>query len=96
MLYTPIYSHISTEPDLLLPIGLLLTLLALLFLTGVFLYREFKVELVLAFRTLCPFLYESTGRLHGRKPTPPTASSTSPTPWLLTTPSPFLFILTLV
>ncbi|KAI4898517.1 hypothetical protein NFI96_016182 [Prochilodus magdalenae] len=48
------------EPDLLLPIGLLLTLLALLFLTGVFLYREFKVELVLAFRTLCPFLYEST------------------------------------
>ncbi|XP_072542569.1 interleukin-1 receptor type 1 [Salminus brasiliensis] len=48
------------NPDLLLPIGLLLTMLALLLMTGVFLYRAFKVELTLAFRTHCPFFYEST------------------------------------
>ncbi|XP_036417748.1 interleukin-1 receptor type 1 isoform X1 [Colossoma macropomum] len=48
------------DPDLRLPIGLLLTMLALLFMMGVFLYSMFKVELALAFRTHCPFLYEST------------------------------------
>ncbi|XP_066542144.1 interleukin-1 receptor type 1 [Hoplias malabaricus] len=51
---------IPADPGLLLPIGLFLTMLALLFLTGVFLYKMFKVELALAFRTLCPFFYEST------------------------------------
>ncbi|XP_062862354.1 interleukin-1 receptor-like 2 isoform X2 [Trichomycterus rosablanca] len=48
------------DPDLLLPIGLLLTLMALLFIMGVLLYRAFKVELVLLFRTLFPFFYAST------------------------------------
>ncbi|XP_076854533.1 interleukin-1 receptor type 1 [Brachyhypopomus gauderio] len=48
------------DPDLRWPIGLLLTTMALLFIMGVLLYREFKVELVLAFRTLFPFFYEST------------------------------------
>lgn len=52
---------ISTEPDLLLPVGLLLTAVALLLLLGVFLYTVFKVELTLAFRTHCPFFYKSTG-----------------------------------
>ncbi|XP_026862636.2 interleukin-1 receptor type 1 isoform X1 [Electrophorus electricus] len=49
-----------TDPDLRLPVGLFLAMTALLFIMGVLLYRELKVELVLAFRTVFPFFYEST------------------------------------
>lgn len=48
------------DPNLLLPIGLLATTMALLFILGLLLYRVFKVELVLLFRTLFPFFYAST------------------------------------
>ncbi|XP_053089986.1 interleukin-1 receptor-like 2 isoform X3 [Pangasianodon hypophthalmus] len=48
------------DPNLLLPIGLLATTLALLFIIGLLLYTEFKVELALLFRTLFPFFYAST------------------------------------
>uniref|UniRef100_A0A3B1JFV5 Zmp:0000000936 n=1 Tax=Astyanax mexicanus TaxID=7994 RepID=A0A3B1JFV5_ASTMX len=51
----------SDLPDLwLLPTGLFLTALALLFTAAVFLYRVFQVEITLAFRTHCPYFYEST------------------------------------
>ncbi|XP_060731792.1 interleukin-1 receptor-like 2 isoform X1 [Tachysurus vachellii] len=48
------------DPDLRLPIGLLATTMALLFIMGLLLYRVFKVELTLLFRTLFPFFYAST------------------------------------
>ncbi|XP_058247630.1 interleukin-1 receptor type 1 isoform X1 [Hemibagrus wyckioides] len=48
------------DPNLLLPIGLLATTMALLFIMGLLLYRVFKVELVLLFRTVFPFFYAST------------------------------------
>ncbi|XP_060785096.1 interleukin-1 receptor type 1-like isoform X2 [Neoarius graeffei] len=48
------------DPNLLMPIGLLATTLALLFIMGLLLYRVFKVELALLFRTLFPFFYTST------------------------------------
>ncbi|KAF5903276.1 interleukin-1 receptor type 1-like isoform X2 [Clarias magur] len=54
------YTLQPADPDLLLPIGLLASTMTLLFIMGVLLYREFKVELVLLFRTLFPFFYEST------------------------------------
>ncbi|MCI4378049.1 hypothetical protein PGIGA_G00211320 [Pangasianodon gigas] len=48
------------DPNLLLPIGLLASMMALLFIIGLLLYRVFKVELALLFRTLFPFFYAST------------------------------------
>ncbi|XP_053352583.1 interleukin-1 receptor type 1 isoform X1 [Clarias gariepinus] len=54
------YTLQPADPDLLLPIGLLASMMTLLFIMGVLLYREFKVELVLLFRTLFLFFYEST------------------------------------
>lgn len=56
-------SYVRLQPggsDLMLLTGLLLTALALLFTTAVFLYRVFQVEIALAFRTHCPYFYEST------------------------------------
>lgn len=61
-------SCMLSDPNLLLPIGLLATALALLFIVGLLLYRAFKVELALLFRTLFPFFYASTGTLNARKP----------------------------
>lgn len=57
-----------SDPELLLPIALLATTMALLFIMGLLLYRVFKVELVLLFRTVFPFFYASTGTQNTRKP----------------------------
>ncbi|XP_030643513.1 interleukin-1 receptor type 1 [Chanos chanos] len=51
---------LPAEPNLLLPIGLLLGLMACLFTLGVTLYSMFKVELTLGFRSVFPFFYAST------------------------------------
>ncbi|XP_046701564.1 interleukin-1 receptor type 1 [Silurus meridionalis] len=48
------------DPDLILPIAFLATTILLLFVLGFLLYREFKVEFALLFRTLFPFLYPSS------------------------------------
>ncbi|KAK3543329.1 hypothetical protein QTP70_018071 [Hemibagrus guttatus] len=54
------FTLLPEDPNLLLPIGLLATTMALIFIMGLLLYREFKVELVLLFRNLFPFFYAST------------------------------------
>uniref|UniRef100_A0A8C1TLX4 Zmp:0000000936 n=2 Tax=Cyprinus carpio TaxID=7962 RepID=A0A8C1TLX4_CYPCA len=51
---------VPADPNLLLLLGLLLGLVALLFVTGVLLCTTFKVELALSVRTVFPFLYKTT------------------------------------
>ncbi|XP_058642888.1 interleukin-1 receptor type 1 [Onychostoma macrolepis] len=51
---------VPADPNLLLPLGLLLGSVALLFVTGVLLCTIFKVELALWVRTVFPFIYKTT------------------------------------
>lgn len=68
MFFCERFFNLLPDSNLLLPIGLLVTTMTLLFIMGLLLYRVFKVELALLFRTLFPFLYTSTGTLNSRKP----------------------------
>ncbi|KAK7154682.1 hypothetical protein R3I94_007877 [Phoxinus phoxinus] len=54
------FSLVPADPNLVLLLGLLLGLVALLFVMGVSLCTVFKVELALWVRTVFPFLYKTT------------------------------------
>ncbi|KAI7808753.1 interleukin-1 receptor type 1 [Triplophysa rosa] len=51
---------LPTDPNLLLPLVLVLGSVAFLFMTGVLLYTLFKVELTLWVRNMFPFFYKTT------------------------------------
>ncbi|XP_068458198.1 interleukin-1 receptor-like 2 [Clinocottus analis] len=57
---TGYFTLLPADPDLFLPVGLLLGGVAALFIMSVVLYYLFKVDIVLWFRTAFPVLYTST------------------------------------
>lgn len=52
---------ISVDPNVLLPIGVVLGGVAVLFIVSVSIYYSFKVEIVLCFRSAFPVLYPDKG-----------------------------------
>ncbi|XP_038862911.1 interleukin-1 receptor type 1-like isoform X1 [Salvelinus namaycush] len=65
--YSASFTLQPTDPNYLLPIGVLLTSLVLMFTVSVVIYHRFKIDIVLSFRRMFPFLYtntESDGKLY--------------------------------
>ncbi|CDQ62025.1 unnamed protein product [Oncorhynchus mykiss] len=65
--YSASFTLHPTDPNYLLPIGVLLTSLVLMFTVSVVIYHRFKIDIVLSFRRMFPFLYtntESDGKLY--------------------------------
>ncbi|XP_051566607.1 interleukin-1 receptor type 1 [Myxocyprinus asiaticus] len=54
------FTLFPADPNFLLPLGLVLGSLALLFIIGALLWRSFKVELILWVRKMFPFFYKTT------------------------------------
>lgn len=54
-------SFASADPNLILPVGLLLGAATFLFVLGVLTYRLFEMDLVLWLRSAFPVLYANTG-----------------------------------
>ncbi|XP_046903442.1 interleukin-1 receptor type 2-like isoform X1 [Hypomesus transpacificus] len=54
------FTLLPADPNLMLPVGLLLGCLALNFTAAVVFYYLFKINIVLCFRGVCPFLYTET------------------------------------
>lgn len=52
---------VSADPNLILPVGLLLGAATFLFILGVLTYRLFEMDLVLWLRSAFPVLYANTG-----------------------------------
>ncbi|XP_041700584.2 interleukin-1 receptor type 1 isoform X1 [Coregonus clupeaformis] len=66
-IYSAYFTLHPTDPNYLLPIGVLLTSLVLMFTVSVVIYHRFKIDIVLSFRRMFPFLYtntESDGKLY--------------------------------
>ncbi|KAJ8012962.1 hypothetical protein DPEC_G00048330 [Dallia pectoralis] len=61
------FTLLPTDPNYMIPIGILLTGLLMIFTVSAFIYHCFKMDIVLSFRRMCPFLYtntESDGKLY--------------------------------
>ncbi|XP_046902144.1 interleukin-1 receptor-like 1 isoform X2 [Hypomesus transpacificus] len=54
------FTLLPADPNLMLPVGLLLGCLALNFTAAVVFYYLFKINIMLCFRGVCPFLYTET------------------------------------
>lgn len=54
---------ISADPNILLPIGLVLGGVMLLFINSVIIFYLFKVDIVLGFRSVFPVLYPNKGTI---------------------------------